>query len=114
MEVRKLSPVHKNGAREIFCLVERGQIEDWADYEEYLADEVVKNYDDFKEQWELNYPDKQQWFSFGFIEDADNGYRGVWINNRLVLNILPEPPMPGDTVDEPEFVQWLTGNALKI
>ena len=43
VEVRKLSPVHKNGAREIFCLVERGQIEDWADYEEYLADEVVKN-----------------------------------------------------------------------
>lgn len=113
VEVRKLSPVHKNGAREIFCLVERGQIEDWADYEEYLADEVVKNYDDFKEQWELNYPDKQQWFSFGFIEDADNGYRGVWINNRLVLNILPEPPMPGDTVDEPEFVQWLTGKVCE-
>lgn len=113
VEVRKLSPVHKNGAREIFCLVERGQIEDWADYEEYLADEVVKNYDDFKEQWELNYPDKQQRFSFGFIEDADNGYRGVWINNRLVLNILPEPPMPGDTVDEPEFVQWLTGKVCE-
>lgn len=113
VEVRKLSPVHKNGAREIFCLVERGQIEDWADYEEYLADEVVKNYDDFKEQWELNYPDKQQWFSFGFIEDADNGYREVWINNRLVLNILPEPPMPGDTVDEPEFVQWLTGKVCE-
>ena len=113
VEVRKLSPVHKNGAREIFCLVERGQIEDWADYEEYLADEVVKNYDDFKEQWELNYPDKQQWFSFGFIEDADNGYRGVWINNRLVLNILPEPPMPGDTIDEPEFVQWLTGKVCE-
>lgn len=113
VEVRKLSPVHKNGAREIFCLVERGQIEDWADYEEYLADEVVKNYDDSKEQWELNYPDKQQWFSFGFIEDADNGYRGVWINNRLVLNILPEPPMPGDTVDEPEFVQWLTGKVCE-
>lgn len=113
VEVRKLSPVYKNGAREIFCLVERGQIEDWADYEEYLADEVVKNYDEFKEQWELNYPDKQQWFSFGFIEDADNGYRGVWINNRLVLNILPEPPMPGDTVDEPDFVQWLTGKVCE-
>ena len=37
----------------------------------------------------------------------------MWINNRLVLNILPEPPMPGDTVDEPEFVQWLTGKVCE-
>ena len=35
VEVRKLSPVFENGGRTIYCLVDRGPIEDWADYEDY-------------------------------------------------------------------------------
>ena len=67
VEVRKLSPVFENGGRTIYCLVDRGPIEDWADYDDYLADEIVTNYAEFEEAWKSNYPYEKQWFEFSFL-----------------------------------------------
>ena len=108
VEVRKLSPVFENGGRTIYCLVDRGPIEDWADYEDYLADEIVTNYAEFEEAWKRNYPYEKQWFEFSFLEDDSNGYKGIWVNNQLTINTMPNPFMNNDIIDEPEFVKWLT------
>ena len=108
VEVRKLSPVFENGGRTIYCLVDRGPIEDWADYEDYLADEIVTNYAEFEEAWKRNYPYEKQWFEFSFLDDDSNGYKGVWVNNQLTINTMPNPFMNNDIIDEPEFVKWLT------
>ena len=103
VEVRKLSPVFENGGRTIYCLVDRGPIEDWADYEDYLADEIVTNYAEFEEAWKRNYPYEKQWFEFSFLEDDSNGYKGIWVNNQLTINTMPNPFMNNDIIDEPEL-----------
>ena len=105
--VRGISPYNEsNGLRRLYFPIERGTIEDYKNHCGYFGDDDDPSPEEIEEMWKRDYPDEKQWFSFDFIEDDENGYRGIFLDNRLVLETMPcpAPPYPEDAS---EFVQWL-------
>ena len=105
--VRGISPYNKTtGLRKLFIPVDRGTVEDFRNYCGYYDEEEEISPEELDEEWKRDYPDEKQWFSFAFIEDDENGYRGIFLDNRLVLETMPGPTPPYPE-DASEFVQWL-------
>ena len=105
--VRGISPYNKTtGLRELFIPVDRGTVEDFRNYCGYYDEEDEISPEELDETWKRDYPNEKQWFSFAFIEDDENGYRGIFLDNRLVLETMPGPTPPYPE-DASEFVEWL-------
>ena len=106
-EVRRISPYDSNGTRKLYFLVDRGSIEDYMDCCDLPPEDGEMSREEIEEMWERDYPQEKQWFSFSFIEDDENGYRAIIMNNRLILQTMPKVPFPSYPHDECEYVRWL-------
>ena len=104
-EINKISPVHVKETREIFCLVDRGSIEDYGDYGR-IAD--CYSYSEFLQGWKEDYPEEKQWYSFIFIDNIETGVRGILVDNYLVLLTSHKPKMKNFPINREVFVRWLT------
>ena len=107
--IRNISQYYDNGVRKLFFQIERGSLDDYEDYDEMLADGTVKNREEFEEMWKRDYPDESQWFAFSFYEDPENGYRGIWLDSRLIMETMPNVPAPPHALDLSNFTWWLVG-----
>lgn len=74
--------------RQLWLTVERGSIEDFGDYEEYLENEIVENKDEFEKIWEEEYPDSIKWYLFSVTHY--NGEYFFFVDNKLTLHIKKE------------------------
>ena len=74
-EVMKISPYCANGVREIHICVDRGPIEDFGDYEDMLAQDIVTDREDFERLWKEYFPNEKCWFTVSFYEN--DGYRAI-------------------------------------
>lgn len=107
-QLQRISPCHKNGARELWLTAPRGSIEDFGDYEEWLAWEMVENYEEFKQTWLDYFPNETVWYHFQAVEDPVNHYRMVLINNKHILEVDPDKPRQYDNaIDIFPFVEWI-------
>ena len=71
--------------REFWLTVERGSIEDFGDYNEYLENELVESQEDFEEIWKEEYPDSAKWYLLSVTHYNEEYF--IFINNRLTLHI---------------------------
>lgn len=108
-EIKKLTPTRSNDMWDLFFMVNRGPIEDYGDYDELHEFEEVDSREEFEEMWKRDFPDEKLWYKFSFCEDAQNGYRAICIDHKIVLDTLPDTPSNPYPLDEEKFVQWLTG-----
>ena len=69
--------------RSIWFSAERGKIEDFGDYNEYLEEGEVDNMNDFIEIWHCYYPDELKWYNFAITKYADVHY--FFIDSKLTL-----------------------------
>ncbi len=67
-ELKKLKPQGDDGLRSLFIQADRGNISDFANYEEYLQEEVVEHYEGFVELYESEYPEAVKWYKLSFSE----------------------------------------------
>lgn len=104
-EVKKISPTHVKESRLIFCLVDRGPIEDYGDYER-IAD--CYSYSEFLQGWKEDYPEEKQWYSFIFIDAVETGVRGILVDNYPVLLTSHKPEIKNFPMNMEVFVRWLT------
>lgn len=104
--LKRIEPVHKNGARELWFCVDRGPLEDFGDLEDMLENEVVENEEEWEGWWLAEYPDETVWFDFGAVENSETGYRSIFLKNKLVIEIDPRRDC-GWKYDVSEFVLWL-------
>lgn len=101
----QMKPYYKNGARDVFFCIDRGPIEAFGDYKEMKAFGEVKNRKEFEKLWLDYYPYEKIWFNFGTIEE--DGYRGIFLNNRLIMEVNPHAWREEDTCDEKQFADFL-------
>lgn len=104
-EVRKISPYYSNGVRKIFYRVNRGKIDDWMNFDEAVADEIVNNREEFEELWIAEYPTEKIWFQFSFYENDD--YKSISINNRIVIQDMKNREDSPFGVDATLLIRWL-------
>lgn len=74
--------------RKLWFTVERGSIENFGDYDEFLLNEIVENREDFERIWKEDYPDPVKWYHFSV--NHYNGEYFINIDNKLTLHIKKE------------------------
>lgn len=96
--------------RSIWIEAERGKIGDFGSYEEYLEEEVVRDYKEFVELWEYYYPDEKKWYNFTYLTYSNEYY--LFLDSELTFHI---PDMEGlENTDPPnielieELIEWLS------
>lgn len=111
-ELRKISPVSENGCRELWVCAERGTIDKYGDYEEWLDWGDVENYEEFENSWKSEYPNETKWYNIAAVE-AEGGYQAVTINERFVFDVQPDQKkgLPHDTS---KFANWLLESVKSV
>jgi len=69
--------------RSIWVSAERGRIEDFGDYNEYLENGEVDNKKDFEDLWHYYYPDEMKWYNFAISKYAEVHY--FYIDSKLTF-----------------------------
>lgn len=71
--------------RSFWFEVPRGNIEDFGNYEEYLEEEEVSNYEEFVNIWKDYYPEETKWYEFA-VKNYNNVYY-FFIDSKLTLQV---------------------------
>ena len=74
--------------------------------DEWLAEEMVKNRDEFKASWLRDYPTETIWYSFSAVERKDSGYRAIFVGHKMVIEVDPRKNRSFEN-DISEFAQWI-------
>ncbi|MDD2458502.1 MAG: hypothetical protein PHQ83_08360 [Eubacteriales bacterium] len=90
--------------RELWVFAPRGSIDEFADYDEYLADGEIENRQEFEELWLDMYPDELKWYRLATLRYRD--IYSVAVNRKLVLQLQPESQKL-DSCPKTELLDWL-------
>lgn len=90
--------------RELWLTAERGSIEDFGDYNEFLENELVENQEDFENLWKEEYPDSVKWY-FLSVSHYNEEYF-IFIDNKLTLHIKNALPEIKETHNS-QLVSWI-------
>lgn len=71
--------------RELWLTIERGSIEDFGDYNDYLENGIVENRDDFEKLWKDEYPDLVKWYLLSVKHYNEECF--LFIDSKLTLHI---------------------------
>ena len=104
--LRRIKPINDDEWRTLWIHADRGPIEDYGDYEEWLAEKMVKNRDEFNASWLRDYPTDMIWYSFSAVERKDTGYRAIFVGHKMVIEVDPKKKR-GFENDISEFAQWI-------
>lgn len=105
-----VEPCGEDNRRELWLKAERGNIEDYDDYERLKEEEVVENYEEFEKMWHDEYPEEISWYHLVTIERND--YRAMFLGRELIYQsgILEAPSSYEYNVEE--LFVWMQ-NAVK-
>lgn len=82
-EIKKLKVQGDDDFRSLFIEADRGAIDDYGNFDEFLEDGVVDNYEDFVEMWKGEYPDEKKWYRLTFSEYQQVYY--IAIDNKMAI-----------------------------
>ena len=105
--LKQIAPASENGARELWLRADRGSIEAFGDYEEYLDEEIVSSREEFESLWKDYFPEEEVWYYFGAVEDEKNNYRAVMLGHRHILEQDARKEKSAFTHDVSELLEWL-------
>ena len=91
--------------RSIWICGERGKIEDFGDFQEYLDEEEVENEQDFREMWLDYYPAKQKWYKFTVSKYQNVLY--LYFDSKLCFQIGETSENIASYTINTDFLTWL-------
>jgi len=91
--------------RNIWFHIERGSIEDYGDFEEFLEEEMVSDRADFEEMWLYDYPEPLKWYDFAVNEY--NGEYYFYIDGKLTFHIAKELPKYYGEINTKPLIDYL-------
>lgn len=104
--LEKISPVSKNGYHELWFRAERGNIEQWASYDELYEFGEVENHEEYEDLWLCQCPKEIEWYNFTAIEDKEIEYRAIILGNRLIIVTDPKRKK-GVELEISDLTGWL-------
>jgi len=90
--------------RELWLTVERGSIEDFGDYDDYLENEIVENKKDFEKIWKEDYPDSIKWYLLSITHYNEEYF--VFIDSKLTLHIKKEQSESNESFNN-QLISWI-------
>ncbi len=105
-KMRIVEPNGNNELREMWLRAERGGIEAFGDYEEFVEWGEVSSYDEFVNWWKDSYPDEVVWFRLSTIERED--YRAVFLADDMIYqSVIYGTQKHGHKQNETELFGWI-------
>ena len=108
VELRQFTPNGRNDTRVLYISAERGPIEDFGDYDDMLAEEIVKDRDEYHKLWLEYYPNEVKWYNLTAIEDVPYGYQCVYLGERFFISRSKDTKATPYGNDFVELLHWLT------
>ena len=106
-----LRPVGPDDCHVLWFKAKRGNIEDFGDYDEYLSDGDVENYDEFVKLWKDYFPDEERWYQMTYVHHDD--FYGVFLDHEVVASFRKGEKSPGWLEDTTEIFNWLYSQTLQ-
>jgi hypothetical protein len=104
--MKTVSTCGDNELRELWLFAPRGLINEFADYDDCLADGEVENRREFEELWLDLYPETLKWYLMATLRYKE--IYSVFINRKLVLQLSPISQQR-DSFEKCELLNWLIG-----
>jgi len=104
-EMCKLEEQGDDELRKIWINVERGEIEDFGDYQEYLENEEVSNNKEFEDLWKAYYPDEYKWYSFSVAKYNNEFF--FYFDSILTFQFKPDEIQGEAYKFQTELADWL-------
>ena len=79
----KIKPLSDDEYKILYFSVEKGTIEKYGDYEELKAYDEVKNYKEFIDRFNEEYPDEVNWYKM--VSTKYKNYRAISINSENII-----------------------------
>lgn len=93
-----------NERRELWLTIERGSIEDFGDYNEYLENELVKNQADFEKIWKEEYPDSVKWHLLTVSHYNEEYF--IFFDDKLTLHLKNIVPKINESFNN-QLISWI-------
>lgn len=90
--------------RELWLTVERGSIEDFGDYDDYLENEILESKEDFKKVWKEEYPDSVKWYLLSITHYNEEYF--IFIDSKLTLHIKNVPSEINESFNN-QLISWI-------
>lgn len=90
--------------RELWLTEERGSIEDYGDYNEYLENGIVNNEEDFERVRKEDYPDPVKWYLFSVSHYNEEYF--ISVNNKLTLHIKNKTCAINESINS-QLISWI-------
>lgn len=103
-QLRNIAVCGEDERRELWLTAPRGTIEEFADYEEYLEDDVVESREEFEDLWRSEYPEPVKWYRLIAVIYKD--IHSVILDGKLILQYQMEP-QEQYPYDKSELAGWL-------
>ncbi|NDV47456.1 hypothetical protein D0T49_10400 [Paludibacter sp. 221] len=96
--------------RELWLIIERGSIEDFGDYDEYLENEIVSSKDEYEELWKEEYPDPIKWYLLSVKRYNEACF--LFIDSKLTLHIKKETSNITESINL-QLISWIDQTVSK-
>ena len=104
-EMSKLEEQGDDEFRKIWINVERGEIEDFGDYNEFFENEEVSNKKEFEELWKAYYPDDYKWYSVSVAKYKNEFF--FYFDSKLTFQFKPDEIQEQAYEFHTELADWL-------
>ena len=91
--------------RSIWIEIPRGSMEDYGDYEEFLEEEMVCNYEDFVELWEGDYPEETKWYEFSVLTYNKEYY--FFVDSVLTFHVKVNEDVTNQAYFSKDLIGWV-------
>ena len=110
--LKQISPISDNGCRELWFCVEKGTIDKFGDYSEFLDCGEVENYQEFEDLWNDNYPNEQKWYRVEALYDEKVNYKVIVVNYKVVIVVDPNTEKGYENnISELYDKEWIVGKS---
>ncbi len=107
---KEIAPMGNSAARELYLTADRGPFELY--WEMMFDSGYPETPQELHAEWEHHFPTPLDWFHCVLLDDPENGYKGIILNHKQIIEINPRQEPCGFPYDVTDLVHWLL-TALK-
>ena len=110
-ELDQLSPCGDNQRHELWLEAERGQLEDYGDFEDWQDSAKTLTREQFQDEWESSCPaDTKYFFKLTTVQYME--YHSLFLNDHLIISV--EPDRKGCQFDISDFLTWILDGVRNV
>lgn len=104
-QMKKIVEQGDDEFRSIWIEVDRGKIEDFGSFDEYVDEGMVTDYEEFIEIWECYYPGETKWYEFSV--SAYNSEIYFYFDSKLTFHVKLKEASEPINYSNLQLINWL-------